>query len=611
MPRGNHAKGGLRSHRRRIGKHLVIAPWIIITAICALVLAGLTTTWVVLVTRGCGGSAVTATVYADPAVSSIIDKQAQTWMQGSPAVDGHCAKISVVPRDSASVAAALAPSWDPRTDGTRPDAWVPESSLWMQLAASRPDAARMLPERRPSLARSPAVIAMPKPMAEVMKKVAPKLTWNQLATQYAGKVWAKYGHPSWGGIRVDMTDATTSTAGLHAVTAMADANDDGDISTAERLSLNQIWQVGAAHPTDTQQVIQKLESADSAGTTAVLKTVSAFPALEQDVISYNQDGPKVPLTAVYPSDGSADADFPYLRLSWSHQTTPGINDNAQRVRSDIARTFLTDLRSATAKKAFRDAGYRDASRRPGPLMTAANGVDRKVPTLPRKVMSPDSVSQTVSMWTSISRDSNVLLIMDVSSGMGQKVAGTNKTKLQLAGDAVAEAITLFGPGARLGLWDYASHVKGDSADYEQIVPVDTLNGTYQGTTRRVAINNALDQLQPVGEPTLYDTVAAAYKMMRKHYQNDASNRIVVVTGSGNDSASKTGLAELTSTLNAGADKNHPLPVVTVGYGSGVDLSSLQTISQASGGRTYAASSPTEVSKVLLTALFSGAPPTSD
>jgi Ca-activated chloride channel family protein len=215
------------------------------------------------------------------------------------------------------------------------------------------------------------------------------------------------------------------------------------------------------------------------------------------------------------------------------------------------------------------------------------------------------------MWTSISRDSNVLLIMDVSSGMGQKVAGTNKTKLQLAGDAVAEAITLFGPGARLGLWDYASHVKGDSADYEQIVPVDTLNGTYQGTTRRVAINNALDQLEPVGEPTLYDTVAAAYKMMRQHYQNDASNRIVVVTGSGNDSASKTGLAELTSTLNAGADKNHPLPVVTVGYGSGVDLSSLQTISQASGGRTYAASSPTEVSKVLLTALFSGAPPTSD
>ena len=610
MPRGNHAKGGLRSHRRRIGKHLVIAPWIIITVVCALVLAGLTTGYLVLVTRGCDGTPVTATVYADPSVSSIIDKQAQSWMQSGPAVDGHCAKVSVVPRDSASVAAALAPSWDPRTDGTRPDAWVPESSLWMQLAASRPDAARMLPERRPSLARSPAVIAMPRPMAKVMKKVAPKLTWNQLATKYAGKVWKTYGHGEWGAIQVDMTDATTSTAGLHAVTAMADANDDGDISTTERQSLNQIWQVRAAAPTDTQQVIQKLEAADTKNTSAVLNTVSAFPALEHDVISYDQDGPKVPLTAVYPSDGSADADFPYLTLSWSHRTTPAIHDDKQARQTDVAQAFLSQLRSKSAKAAFRSAGYRDASRRPGPLTTPANGVERKVPTLPRKVMSPDSVSQTVSMWTSISRASHVLLVMDVSSGMGAEVPGTGKTKLQLAGDAVAEAITLFGPKAKLGLWDYASHVRGDSADYEEAVPVDTLNGNYQGTTRRVAINKALEALQPVGQPSLYDTVSAAYSMMRKHYEDNASNRIVVVTGSGNDSASKTGLAALTSKLNAGADKNHPLPVVTVGYGTGVDLSSLQTISQATGGRTYAASSPTEVSKVLLTALFSGAPPPS-
>jgi len=611
VPRGNHAKGGLRSHRRRIGKHLIIAPWIIITVVCVLVFAGLTAGYVFLVTRGCGGSAVNATVYADPAVSSIIDKQAQSWMQSEPSVDGHCARVTVVPRDSASVAAALAPSWDPRTDGARPDAWVPESSLWTQLAASRPDAARMLPERRPSLARSPAVIAMPQPMARVMRKVAPKLTWNQLATEYAGKVWAKYGHPDWGGIQVDMTDATTSTSGLHAVTAMADANDDGDISTTERLSLNQIWQVRAANPTDTQQVIQQLEQADATSPEKVLQTVSAFPALEQDVISYNQDGPKVPLTAIYPSDGSADADFPYLTLSWSHQTTPAINDRTQRTRTDIAQQFLGQLRTGTAKAAFREAGYRDASRRPGPLNTPTNGVARKVPTLPRKVMSPDSVAQTVSMWTSISRASHVLLIMDVSSGMGAQVAGTGKTKLQLAGDAVAEAITLFGPKAKLGLWDYASHVRGDSADHEELVPVDTLNGTYQGTTRRIAIDNALKQLQPVGEPTLYDTVSAAYTMMRKYYEDNASNRIVVVTGSGNDSASKTGLSELTSTLSSGADKEHPLPVVTVGYGDQVDLSSLQAISQASGGRTYAASSPTEISKVLLTALFSGAPPPTD
>ncbi len=604
MPRGSHAKGGLRSHRRRIGKHLILAPWIIITVVGALVLAGLTTGYVYLVTRGCDGEKVTATVVADPSIAGVLEKQAQNWNSSEPSVNGQCAAVTVIQKDSASAAAALAPSWDPRVDGPRPDVWVPESSLWTQLAASRQDAARMLPDKQPSLARSPAVLAMPEPMGKAIGAPHTKLTWHDLATAYAGSLWAQHGHPDWGEFKVDMTDPTVSTAGLHALAAMADANGNGDITKTERESLNRLWQVRADYKTDTDSILQKLSEADVTSSQAAMKVVSAFPALEQDVVAYNDTNPRMRLTAAYPSDGSADADFPYLVLGWP-SGTPHIDPTAQHHRDDVARTFLDKLRGKAGRDAFLNAGYRDPNRKPGASLTADNGVARTVPTMPRAVMTPDSISQAVSNWTAISRATNTLLVVDTSTDMGDEVPGTGKTKLQIAGDAAAEAINLFGSLARIGLWAYSSDLAPDEA-YKQLVPVGNINDPLDGGTRGTAIRDDLSSLQTSGQPGLFNTATAAYHWMRQHYVPDASNQIVIITGSGQDSGNGKGLSDVTTELSKG-DKNHPLPVITVGYGKPVDLPALQTLSQASGGRAYATDSPTEVSKLLLTALFSSAP----
>ncbi len=604
MPRGSHAKGGLRSHRRRIGKHLILAPWIIITVVGALVLAGLSTGYVYLVTRGCDGEKVTATVVADPSIASILEKQAQSWNTTEPSVNGQCAAVSVVQKDSASAAAALAPSWDPRVDGPRPDVWVPESSLWMQLAASRQDAARMLPDKQPRLARSPAVIAMPEPMGKAIGAPRTRLTWHDLATSYAGSLWSQHGHPDWGGFRFVPTDPTVSTAGLHALAAMADSDDNGDITQTERESLNRLWQAKADYKSDTDSILQKLSEADATSSQAAMKVVSAFPALEQDVVAYNESNPRMRLTAAYPSDGSADADFPYLVLGWP-TGTPHIDPTAQHHRDDVARKFLGQLRDSTARKAFLDAGYRDPNRKPGANLTADNGVARTVPTMPRAVMTPDSISQAVSNWTAISRTTNILLVMDTSTDMADQVPGTDKTKLQIAGEAAAEAIRLFGTKAKVGLWAYSSDL-ADGKDYKQVVPVGNINDPLDGGTRGTAIRDDLSALQTSGQPGLFNTATAAYAWMRQHYVSDASNQIVIITGSGQDAGNGKGLSDATSELSKG-DKNHPLPVVTVGYGKPVDLPALQTLSQASGGRAYATDSPTEISKLLLTALFSGTP----
>ena len=81
--------------------------------------------------------------------------------------------MTILSKDSAEVATALAGEWDTETDGPAPDAWVPDSSAWVRKASADNDAERIMPDRQPSLARTPTVIAMPKPMAEAAEHDRP------------------------------------------------------------------------------------------------------------------------------------------------------------------------------------------------------------------------------------------------------------------------------------------------------------------------------------------------------------------------------------------------------------------------------------------------------
>lgn len=605
MPRGSHAKGGLRSHRRRLGKHLIIAPWVIITVVCVLVFAGLTTTYVVLITSGCNNPANTATVAVDPDVFDVMSKLGNTWNTDGHAVDGHCGKVTIESKDSTSVAAALSPDWNTRLDGQRPDVWIPESSLWARLAAARQAAARMLPARQPSLARSPIVVAMPQPMAKAIGGATPSWAWHDLVTKYAGTSWAAYGHPAWGGFRVAMTDPTVSTSGLGALTAIADANGDGTVSGSEQPALNQLWHAKSGYTTEADSVLQKLLTNDEASASRALGTVSAFPALEKEVAEYNTNTPRVPLEAVYPSDGTPQADFPYLTLKWSHADTPQVDPTVQGHRDDVAAAFLTYLQSSDARSEFLAAGYRAPDGAPGAELTATNGVLRNAPKAQPKAMSPGTVSHTVSAWAAISRPTNVLIVLDTSDAMGQNAGDTGKSRLEVAGSAAANAASLFGSHATIGLWAFASDLSGGQ-DYEQVVPLGKIDSDMGGVTRGASVRANLTELNAGGNAGLYSTAGAAYQTMRSHYVDNATNEIVIIT-SGKDTAGDSSLSQLTGTIAKNHDKRHPLPIMTVAYGDSVDKSSLQAISAASGGRTYTTDSATELPSLVLTAMFSANP----
>lgn len=578
----------VRSHRRGGRRQpLAVAPWIVITVVSVLVLSGMSAGYAWLATSGCSGNPVTATIVASPDVSQILSSLGRRWAETQPAIRGQCAAVEVVAKDSATVAATLGDDWNPRSSGPRPDVWVPDAAAWLRKAASRDDAARMIPDRQPSLARTPAVIAMPMPMAKALQWPRTPMTWRGLVTGYAGKPWSGYGKPDWGKFQIGMTDPATSSAGLLALTAVADGDNDGEVTTEERDSLRSLRNALAVQAETTDVILGEITKRDADGEARVLSYLSAFPALERDLLAYNETNPNVPLAAVYPTDGSADADHPYLVLNapWTSKDKQG-----------VANAFRDFIRGSEGRQLFLDSGFRDANRSPGRGLTASNGFQPDIATLPRAVMVPESVDLTVAAWRAATRRSNVLLVLDVSKSMAAPVEGTEKRRLDILREAALTGISMFSTQSRLGLWRFASRLDGGS-DHREEVPLGPVD------EQRERLNSELDKLRTGDGAGLYGTALAAYQAVEKKFVPGAVNYVVLVSGA-KDHGKGLPLAQLRDQLSRIHDDARPVRMITVAYGPEADVAALQEISRLTGGQTLIARNPLDLDETLINALFS-------
>jgi Ca-activated chloride channel family protein len=388
-----------------------------------------------------------------------------------------------------------------------------------------------------------------------------------------------------------MTDPLKSTAGLLALMAVLDGDDDGEVTPEEQNAVLKLKQVRAVYTDGTDQIFAELTKKDAESPDAALQYLSAFPALEQDVLTYNENNPKVPLVAIYPTNGSGDADYPYLALdaSW-----------ANKDRQAVGKSFLTYLRGPEGRKAFLGQGFRDANRAPGKGLTEINGFAAKLTTLPRAVLLADSVKQSMDTWTALTRPTNVLLVLDVSGSMKEQVPGAGRDRLALAKEAAKNSVNLFSDDTRAGLWAFSTRQDGNK-DYRTVVPISTLGD--QG--RREQMLSSIDKLTAAGNTGLYDTIAAAQQAVHDTYVDGSTNLVVLMTdGKNEDDDGGLNLDQLKEKVNqVNADAKHKVPVVTVGYGEDADFQTLQDISRTSGGQSYSSKTSFDINQVLLTAIF--------
>jgi Ca-activated chloride channel family protein len=597
----SHRRGNRRRRRR-------FAPWIGVTAISVLVLTGLGFGYRMLLAQTCSGEE-TARIMASPSTANLLGEFATEWSTTEPSIDdGVCARVIVESRDSAEVATALAAGWDPAAEPP-PDVWIPASSAWAQRAAASDLAEPLLPDLRPSIARTPTVIAMPEPMAAELEWPDTRLQpdsdvrWESLLEEFADdqRGWARFGHEEWGEFRFGMSDPARDTAGLLALSAILDSDETGDTSPQELdnvFRLHRLLDPAVYHDT-TEQLLSELATVDAEGAGAALRHVSAFPALEQDVLSYNQANPRVRLAAVYPANGNIEADHPYLVLN-ADWVTDG--------KRQVAQAFLDYVRSEQPQQVLRDAGFRGArNREPGADISEQNGLVPELVALPRALLVPESVTLTIDQWTALTRPTNALIAFDVSGSMREEVPGTGEIRLARAAEAAAEATELFTDDDRIGFWEFSTALDGDR-DFRTLVSLGPLGDQLEdGRTRREHLAEAINNLTAREDTGLYNTIQAAYDAVLGSYQPDATNLVVVITDGQNDTGDRpsVSLEELLAHLESGSAEDRHVRVVTVSFGEDPDYQIMRQISEATGGAAYHSRDGFDLVDVVRTAVFSG------
>lgn len=526
---------------------------------------------------GCDGPQTSARVAAAPDHVEVLKRIAAEWSLDQPRVGGACASVQVVAANSATMVSTLGID----KPDARPDVWAPESSVWAGLATSRPEAAAALPPSALGLATTPVVIAVSHDRAKALGWPQQKLSWRAvLGGMSQDPTWGRYGHASWGRFVIGMSDPARSTAALHTLLTVADGNNDGAVEPGEVTNELTLERSVGVYGTEAQL----LEQTGGTG------PISAFPTTEQAVLQHNASGEAAQLVPVYPADGLADADHPFLILRGAWVTSQ---------KRQVAQAFADFALGSAGRAAYGLAGFRDRDRSASELPRATGTVAETYPT--RALPAAAQTAQALVRWRALRRPANVLAVIDTSGSMAENAPGLPVTKLAVFQKAAAQAVRLFNARSRLGLWEFSSQLSG-GRDYKELVPARPLGQKTGPVDQRTLIIAAAQQMRAVGNTGLYDTIEASYREITRNWRSDQQNILMVMTDGKNEDLSGLSLPQLVSSLRARRDAKRPVTVILVAYGVDADVPALNAAATAAGGRTYVARDPTDIGKVFLAAM---------
>lgn len=523
-------------------------------------------------------------------------------------VGSGCAQVSVVSKASGGAEQALARGWDEAVDGPRPDVWSPAASSWTVLLRqdlTAQDREDLVPDQLPSLAQTPLVVAMPRPMAEALGWPAKPIGWSDLfALAKDPRGWGSKGHPEWGRFKLGKTNPRFSTSGLNATVAtyFAATGRSSDLSAKDVADpkvqgfVKQIESSVVHYGDTTLTFLSNMAKADAAG--RGLTYVSAVTVEEKSVWDYNQGNPtgdpttlgqgakpKVPLVAVYPKDGTLLSDNPYVVLK-----APWVDDAKRAVAAD----FLTYVTAPERQALFQAAAFRSFEGKPGAALVPENGALEKGAPVVLAPPAPTVLAAVQRSWDDLRKRARVLMILDVSGSMGENVEKAGESRLELAKSAATKAVRGFAANDQVGLWIFSTQQDGNRP-YVERVPVGEARTTVPDITSEIA------DLVPDGGTGLYATLRAAQRAMLDDLDPDKINAIVILTDGRNEYPPDTDLDSLVSQLG-GESLDTSVRVFPIGYSTAADKDALVRIAEASSAAYYDASDPATIDKVLTSVL---------
>jgi Ca-activated chloride channel homolog len=549
-----------------------------IAAVCMITL----TTKAILGRASCSSAPLLVNVVASNDVAPAVEAVANSFNSKNPTSSGRCVQVQVDQADSATEASQI--DGQAARQGAAVDAWIPDSSLWVDVARSYPVGAQVVQPSGKSVARSPLMLVTTKAVAAETGVFTVPPSWALLLPSSFG------GPPASMGISVDLPDPTTTAAGL---ASLIEVSRDIGTSAAAKTTL-----------TDFAFGVESTENFDSASALAQFVGTTQPPfdrraitvATEQAVLAYDKTNPKAPLDAVYATGtsqalGTPELDYPYVLTT------------SQAAPLRAAEKFGSYLQTSYAQSVMRAHGFRSANGRPDVMPASAGLVNE--PLQLASAATATEAAASLQNWEELGLGFRDLVLQDVSPAMSQPSGLGTLSLEQLLAQTAAEGLSLFPASTQMGVWLIGKSSTA-SDPYDQAVPIGPLSGTVGLLTRRAYIDqlDLTSTTSPGGKLALYDSILDAYRKMAASYQPRYFNGVIVLTAGVDSAPGDMSASALVAALHKLYNPNRQIPITILDFGNQASFPALQQVASASGptGAAFLVTNPAQVGQVFLEAV---------
>jgi hypothetical protein len=577
LGRAAAAGTGRRGRTRRVGTGALVA---IAVAVSATVMIGLSAR-AVMARVSCTGAPLDLNVAVSYDIAPAIQQIARTYNQHTHVADGRCFDVQITPGDPEAVAAQI--------DGQNVvpgmsafDAWIPDSSLWVDLARSYPTGAAVVqPLDAIDVARSPLVIATTKTVASQTHALDGPVSWSLLLPASSG------GPPASVGLSVYLPDPVDSATGLATLTEVNRMLGPG--VTARAAFTKFVYSAEATEEFNSAAALESFVASTAPPFDRRALTVTS----EQAVLAYDQANPGRPLVARYPTGrasslGTPELDYPYVLTS------------SQPVLSQAATDFGRTLQQNYAAAVIRYYGFRAPGNVPD-LLPAPAGLSAQ-PLQLAAVPSAVEAATNLQSWQQLGLGTNELFLIDVSSAMNQPDGNGTQTLEQELTVTASIGANLFPDNTVTGLWEVANSLGSAGKPYKELVPIGPIAAQFGLISRRAQISQITANLRAGNSGlSLNNAILDAYTKMTHSYAPNYVNVLIVLTA-GVDGPHDMPLATLLSKLRGLYNPSRKVEIVDLMFGSKGNFTALREIAAATDGVAYQIANPADVGKVFIDAM---------
>lgn len=479
-------------------------------------------------------------VTATPVLRHWMDAMADAFNRSAPrTAGGKSLAVTVTYDEAGSMVGKMA-------SAARPDMWIPDNDVWSELSDKR-NATTYAADCR-SLAASPLVIAMWRPLAESLGWPARNLGWLDISSLTADpEAWAYYSGGQYGKT-LRFAHAHPGLAGSGASTLLAvvqSARQRTDALTVEqiddpivRASLNAFEGGVSLFALDSEKLFDAMQKRGAG-------YLGAAIVYESTVLAGTSQDDE--LVVIHPFEGTVQATHPAC-----------ISSAADMEKREGATLFRDYLLAPAAQASAVDNGLRPADRAAKLPARFAAGQPRKLflpPTLP-------VVEALQSSWKVARKPVNLVMLIDVSGSMrGEKIERVRNSAAQFV--------------RQMGDEDYLTIVTFSDK------PLLVMPRERVAVVRNDAIA-AVGKLNAQGNTALFDSIAVAADEIATSTSPSRANIIVVLSDGKDTSSNRYHMTPELTTLAVQNDTS----LFTIAYGADAAANVMSELANKSNGSYF-------------------------